>query len=691
MADGSPKILIVDDAPENLRLMQAIFENEGFDPMLADSGEAALSKVSNDQPAIVLLDVRMPAMSGIETLIELKKIAPGLPVVMITAYGEVPSAVEAMKQGAEDFLIRPIQSDRLVLTVVRALERRELQSQLDNLRHRKEREQELTRIRDAALELARLKSEFLARMSHEIRTPLNAIIGFTELLLLMDLSDAEREQVETIRSNGQMLMSVVNDILDYSKLDAGGGIVLENAAFALAELIRETVDAFAPIASGKGLTLESRIESGIPDRLRGDARRLRQVLSNLISNAIKFTPQGGVGIIVSRLESPNGKLLLRFEVQDTGIGISPEVQQRLFQPFVQADGSTSRLYGGTGLGLAIAARIVSQMGGGIGMQSEPGKGSSFHFTARFEKAAGARRTSGAISSGAADVSQRREALAPKSVKPGEKSGRRISVLVVEDNKANRTLAILQLTSLGYDVEAVENGCRAIEFLARNNPDIVLMDCEMPELDGYNATAEIRRREGPGKHTIIIAMTAHVLSASRSRCFASGMDDYLAKPVTLNALAKILNRWVGKIRSGKRVRRAPDFPPKPTTPISDGLDEAYINELRSLSPVVGTDVFQSLVDSFFSELPDQVAALKAAAAAKDLQALRKAAHALKGAASTVGAIGFAQLCRNVQESAERSEAEAACGGADHLIGQAEVLPQLLGMALKARSPQPQLTR
>lgn len=692
MAADSPRILIVDDAPVNLRLRQAIFENEGFDIILADSGEAALSRVSSSPPAIVLLDVSMPGMSGIETLIKLKEIAPDVQVIMITAYADVTSAVDAMKRGAEDFLIRPVQSDRLVLTVRRALERRELKTQLEKIQRRKDREQELIRARDAAFEMARNKSEFLANVSHEIRTPLHTIVGFTEMLLVSDLGVCAREQVETIRSSSQLLVAIVNEILDFSKLEAGKG-VLEKVGFGLDELLTQTVGAFAPIAASKRISLNSRIDPKIPRRLRGDPQRLRQVLNNLISNAIKFTSEGHVSITVTqldeakleqaklgkaKLEEAKSDALILFEVQDTGIGVPEQLHQSLFQPFVQAGGA-DRPKDGTGLGLAIAARIVDQMGGLITLSSAPGCGSTFRFTARFERDSSAQERPAASRT---PSSNKEDPDSPQAPSAEERKFRRnIRVLVVEDNKTNRALCAWLLEFLGYTVDVVEDGLKALEALSSRDYQIVLMDCQMPRMDGYKATAEIRRRERDPKHTVIIALTAHAFAAIHERCLAAGMDDFLTKPVTLKSLCAILDHWTRKIISGEVNGAAAGHTNGALPPAQNELSQSYFSEMRALSAAAGTDVLQDLVETFLSELPELLAAVISAMRARSLEDLREAGHAVKGAANSVGATGFAMKCKRLEDSAEASELDAALRDARDLLAAAEALPELLRTAVK----------
>jgi two-component system sensor histidine kinase/response regulator len=525
------------------------------------------------------------------------------------------------------------------------------------------------RVRDLALETARLRSEFLASMSHEIRTPLVGIIGTGELLTRSDLTAEQRRLAEIIRSSGELLLTVVNDILDFSKL-AAGRLVLDDLDFDLVDMTETLIDSFAAAARSKGIELALFVELNLPCGLRGDESRLRQVLNNLVANAIKFTEKGEVTVRAGIVESTVGDALVRFEVADTGIGIPAEARSRLFQPFVQVQGSAGRRFGGTGLGLVIAAKLTEQMGGEIGFESTLGLGSNFHFTARLKKGAaivhpwmsttaiscfsGVRalivnespairkvvseylaswgiesvlvengsdaldilkraraggqkqivalldeQTSGADAHKLARAIKEHSALNPKVImfsaqgraidptaavdlwitKPVRPShlfscllelfgntdrGRvekivaaqlgstsdeppqwrkTVRVLLVDDNVVNRTVGAKQLTTLGYAAQIVDCASRGLEIVSSGGCDIVLMDCEMPEMDGYKAVAEIRRREGTARHTVVIALTAHATADDRARCLNSGMDDYLSKPVKLNALAEMLDTWV----------------------------------------------------------------------------------------------------------------------------------------------------
>ena len=400
---------------------------------------------------------------------------------------------------------------------------------------RKRAEEEIMRSRDLAIEAARLRSEFMHNVSHEIRTPLNGIIGSAEILLLEDeLTPKQRHGIEIIQSSSELLLTIVNDILDFAKLSAGK-VVIEKLDFSLVEVVEGVIDSFAETARAKKIELAVSMDGSLPAGVRGDPNRLRQILNNLISNAIKFIMVGRVLVRATNAEESNDQVLVRFEVIDTGNGIPPELQDRLFQPFAQAEGSTSRYYGGTGLGLVISAQLTKQMGGEIGFESTPGKGSNFHFTVRLEK--GRTTTSASPHSPGLGVPGNDSAEDRQ-----RKRRKKVRVLVVEDNVTNQTVVAAQLGILGYTAEVVDCARGGLEAFSLRHHNIVLMDCEMPEMDGYEATAEIRRREGDARHTVVIALTAHATEGDRERCLNAGMDDYISKPVKLDALTEMLDSW-----------------------------------------------------------------------------------------------------------------------------------------------------
>ncbi|MFP8779191.1 ATP-binding protein [Hydrogenophaga sp. RWCD_12] len=398
-----------------------------------------------------------------------------------------------------------------------------LQSLADDLeRQVAERTAQLQLALQRAEASTRAKSEFLAMMSHEIRTPMNGILGMAQLLELTVMSDEQRSYVNTIRGSGDALLVLIDDILDFSKIEAGK-LVLEAQDFALERALVSTMDLYRPLADRKGLTLKLQLSSDLPVHVRGDRTRLRQILSNLIGNAIKFTQQGHVRVNVRVGEWLNHGLMLDVAVHDSGIGIPANRQDRLFQAFSQVDTSTTREYGGTGLGLVICARLCQAMGGSIRVTSQPGAGSTFRFSVHLTSAERSQETVPA-------------ALSPI---PSRAVDRRMpKVLVVDDDLVNRTLALAMLGKLGMVAEAVSNGEDAVSRVTEGGVDIVLMDMQMPGMDGAQATEFIRGLELPQQPTIV-ALTANAFESDRVRCMAAGMDDFLPKPVRMQALREKL--------------------------------------------------------------------------------------------------------------------------------------------------------
>jgi len=659
-----PHILVVDDELPVLTLLTRGIQNSGYHASLAQNAIEALKILKTEDIDVVLTDINMPGISGLE-LAEMVTEDYSANVIVMTGYIEEFKFQDIISTGASDFIQKPFSTQELMARLNRVIKERSMIASL------KETEQKMRIAKDQAESANRAKSEFISNMSHEIRIPMNAIMGFSNLLLAhlyKRVHPDDLKQIDTIHTAAKYLMTIIDDLLDCSRIEARS-MQIKNVDFDLRTIINNIITESRQRALTTGISLSYHYSSDLTFCYRGDPERLNQVLTNLIGNAIKFTQKGKISLEImeekapdlksydssdtltsdatpdSRVPSPASRSFLKFMVSDTGIGISEDRQEALFEPFVQADGSTTRKYGGTGLGLYISKKLVQMMGGDIGFQSIENKGSTFWFTLPLETLSNPIETAAFDHSGE-DVKESFSSSSAKNLK----------ILLVEDQFFNQQLMLAMLPM--HDLTVAGNGQEAVSILEKTTFDLIFMDIQMPVMDGFKATATIRDPDSSvlDHDAFVVAMTAHLSAKDRELCLESGMNEYISKPFEPEIIFEILNRRFyeekssdGADGSEEREFKQPQYAGENSV---EKRQEKTVDLDSFMKRIDGNKALaKTLIDLFISSYEEKQAEIRDAIVSENPVDLQIAAHSLKGILLHFGKTGadVAQKLENIGKS------------------------------------------